>query len=606
MEELKKTPRTGMEAAWQQMGLSLAEAEKRIVQSAAGSMIEIGYYLKQIRDARLYEEKGYKNIWEYAEAEFGFHKSTASRYMTRNDRFSKGGNSPELDERYIGYSKSQLQEMLSLDDEQMGQVTPDMTVGEIRQIRKAEEDPDPQLPGQMEIGDFLDPEDLAENGANMMQEEISEEIQPGSVVLQVKDLILDNGEDEGQQVGVAASQQKLVQKNTMDPKLRDIYLNEAARKIIANHKEWLCQDFDNRVLNVTESEKQFKQKFRNISTSYYFPDPQKERKIAWMDMFGDYIQIWNGNAECLGDVEWFYLCAAVQSMWNTIAIEDIQKCVENGDEKQPSGKCIHRPEFLCTSSEESKRTPGNGTDCTHHCCWDCSERGKGTCRIECYASAHRPVTQGAEMYCIPETEDIENAAEKQQEKKESLEELETAAGQQEEKKTDLELLQIMYEKEKRLLNSFLEIPELDAENEHLRRQELTVKALEYMLGMMSPTENPEMTQPELTLMKNNDQRKEWLQAYRDWGVWYTDENIGATYYKYDFENGARLIVEEYENILSICGKEEKSISGYYHLVGGPEPARSNGVEKWTRHERYTKYPNSETELAEFLKEVQRK
>jgi len=606
MEELKKTPRTGMEAAWQQMGLSLAEAEKRIVQSAAGSMIEIGYYLKQIRDARLYEEKGYKNIWEYAEAEFGFHKSTASRYMTRNDRFSKGGNSPELDERYIGYSKSQLQEMLSLDDEQMGQVTPDMTVGEIRQIRKAEEDPDPQLPGQMEIGDFLDPEDLAENGANMMQEEIPEEIQPGSVVLQVKDLILDNGEDEGQQVGVAASQQKLVQKNTMDPKLRDIYLNEAARKIIANHKEWLCQDFNNRVLNVTESEKQFKQKFRNISTSYYFPDPQKERKIAWMDMFGDYIQIWNGNAECLGDVEWFYLCAAVQSMWNTIAIEDIQKCVENGDEKQPSGKCIHRPEFLCTSSEESKRTPGNGTDCTHHCCWDCSERGKGTCRIECYASAHRPVTQGAEMYCIPETEDIENAAEKQQEKKESLEELETAAGQQEEKKTDLELLQIMYEKEKRLLNSFLEIPELDAENEHLRRQELTVKALEYMLGMMSPTENPEMTQPELTLMKNNDQRKEWLQAYRDWGVWYTDENIGATYYKYDFENGARLIVEEYENILSICGKEEKSISGYYHLVGGPEPARSNRVEKWTRHERYTKYPNSETELVEFLKEVQRK
>ena len=606
MEELKKTPRTGMEAAGQQMGLSLAEAEKRIVQSAAGSMIEIGYYLKQIRDARLYEEKGYKNIWEYAEAEFGFHKSTASRYMTRNDRFSKGGNSPELDERYIGYSKSQLQEMLSLDDEQMGQVTPDMTVGEIRQIRKAEEDPDPQLPGQMEIGDFLDPEDLAENGANMMQEEIPEEIQPGRVVLQVKDLILDNGEDEGQQVGVAASQQKLVQKNTMDPKLRDIYLNEAARKIIANHKEWLCQDFDNRVLNVTESEKQFKQKFRNISTSYYFPDPQKERKIAWMDMFGDYIQIWNGNAECLGDVEWFYLCAAVQSMWNTIAIEDIQKCVENGDEKQPSGKCIHRPEFLCTSSEESKRTPGNGTDCTHHCCWDCSERGKGTCRIECYASAHRPVTQGAEMYCIPETEDIENAAEKQQEKKESLEELETAAGQQEEKKTDLELLQIMYEKEKRLLNSFLEIPELDAENEHLRRQELTVKALEYMLGMMSPTENPEMTQPELTLMKNNDQRKEWLQAYRDWGVWYTDENIGATYYKYDFENGARLIVEEYENILSICGKEEKSISGYYHLVGGPEPARSNRVEKWTRHERYTKYPNSETELVEFLKEVQRK
>ena len=52
--------------------------------------------------------------------------------------------------------------------------------------------------------------------------------------------------------------------------------------------------------------------------------------------------------------------------------------------------------------------------------------------------------------------------------------------------------------------------------------------------------------------------------------------------------------------------KKKTISGYYHLVGGPEPARSNRVEKWTRHERYTKYPNSETELVEFLKEVQRK
>ena len=97
-----------------------------------------------------------------------------------------------------------------------------------------------------------------------------------------------------------------------------------------------------------------------------------------------------------------------------------------------------------------------------------------------------------------------------------------------------------------------------------------------------------------------------LQLIKIWGIWYRDENIGATYYKYDFENGARLIVEEYENILSICGKEKKTISGYYHLVGGPEPARSNRVEKWTRHERYTKYPNSETELVEFLKEVQRK
>ena len=48
MEELKKTPGTGVEAAGQQAGLSLAEAEKRIIQSAAGSMIEIGYMRRKV------------------------------------------------------------------------------------------------------------------------------------------------------------------------------------------------------------------------------------------------------------------------------------------------------------------------------------------------------------------------------------------------------------------------------------------------------------------------------------------------------------------------------------------------------------------------------
>lgn len=54
-------------------------------------------------------------------------------------------------------------------------------------------------------------------------------------------------------------------------------------------------------------------------------------------------------------------------------------------------------------------------------------------------------------------------------------------------------------------------------------------------------------QPELPLLKNNDQRKEWLQNYQSWGLWYEDKNIGCRYYKYDFECGAKLIVSEYDN-----------------------------------------------------------
>ncbi|RHU81989.1 hypothetical protein DXC27_17415 [Ruminococcus sp. OM08-7] len=113
---------------------------------------------------------------------------------------------------------------------------------------------------------------------------------------------------------------------------------------------------------------------------------------------------------------------------------------------------------------------------------------------------------------------------------------------------------------------------------------------------------------DLPVMRNNDQRKEWLRNYKSWGLWYEDKNIEVKYYKYDFDNGARLIVEEYtpdlENNKSWWVSSIKE-SYYMHLVGGPEPDRAGGVPKWTYHTRYNKFPNSETELVEFLKEMQK-
>lgn len=123
---------------------------------------------------------------------------------------------------------------------------------------------------------------------------------------------------------------------------------------------------------------------------------------------------------------------------------------------------------------------------------------------------------------------------------------------------------------------------------------------------MVSADNSEISiQPPLPVMKNNDQRKEWLRNYKEWGMWYTDEHIGARYYKYDFENGTRLIVEEYDPE-PVCNSPWTPNEPYYmHLVGGPEPERNNGIPKWTYHSKYNKYPNSETELVEFLKGAQK-
>lgn len=112
-------------------------------------------------------------------------------------------------------------------------------------------------------------------------------------------------------------------------------------------------------------------------------------------------------------------------------------------------------------------------------------------------------------------------------------------------------------------------------------------------------------QPPLPEMRNNDQRKQWLREYKSWGLWYTDPHIGARYYKYDFNNGARLIAEEYDPELRKESWWIPTEPYFLHLVGGPEPERSGGVPKWTYHSKYHKFPNSETELVEFLKEVQK-
>lgn len=105
---------------------------------ASERFISTGYYLKLIRDNRMYEEAGFADLWDFAKSTYGIGKSTASRWMAMNDKYSVDGNSPYIQEQYQGYGKSQLQEMLYLTEIQMEQVQPDMTVKEIREIRSPE------------------------------------------------------------------------------------------------------------------------------------------------------------------------------------------------------------------------------------------------------------------------------------------------------------------------------------------------------------------------------------------------------------------------------------------------------------------------------------
>ncbi len=175
--------------------------------------------------------------------------------------------------------------------------------------------------------------------------------------------------------------------------------------------------------------------------------------------------------------------------------------------------------------------------------------------------------------------------------------------------TGVEIIGYLYDEERRL-KEFFEAEKEDPGLPHMTilKQQLIVGGLRIIKNLVEDCkEEPEESeQPPLPIMRNNDQRKEWLKNYKAWGLWYTDNHTGVKYYKYDFENGARLIVEEYE-------KEPLPENSWYvpeepyymHLIGGPEPNRKGGIPKWTYHSKYNKYPNSETELVEFLKEIQK-
>ena len=432
---------------------------RKDLESMSKKFITIGYYLKYIRDKKLYIQDGFESIWEFAQDTYGISKSTCSRWMHMNDKFSEGGNSPELRQEFASFGKSQLQEMLYLDDKQIEQAKPEMTAKEIREIRKPQNQEE-NLEGQMSIEDY--PE--------MLPEEVS---------------CFKMG---GKPYGYTWYQ-------VVKEYLKTAYTEDSA-KIKSLGKEYLV--------------------LRRPERTFFY-DAQ-------------------GNT--LFEVE----NARLESEYSWLQ----QK--ENIAPSQQSGKCIHSQQYVCTLTEEQKVVAGDGKNCNEKCCWNCIKHGN--CKYECNASANREEKTIA-VEAAPNVEvELEESTEKQQ--------------------------------------SLVERGWTEQEPVAPSQQKIE--------------DEVQQEQPSLPKMKNNDQRKEWLKDYRSWGIWYKDEHIGVTYYRYQFENSAVLIVEEYENESEYT---ETYISSYLHLVGGPKPPRKNGIPKWTKHKKYNRYPNSETELVEFLKEIQR-
>lgn len=106
------------------------------LREAAEGFVRIGYLLKIARDTDVLKNSGYKDVNEFAKAEYGLTRDVVSRYIEINTRYSEGGCSDRLQERYKDFGYSKLAEMLTLPETVAGELTPETTREEIREIKR--------------------------------------------------------------------------------------------------------------------------------------------------------------------------------------------------------------------------------------------------------------------------------------------------------------------------------------------------------------------------------------------------------------------------------------------------------------------------------------
>ena len=501
--------------------VSLEDAEVFIrsnLQSAVRSVIATGFYLKHIRDNELYLEAGYKNINEYAMDRFGLSASATSRYITRNTRFSRGGNSPLIDDRFKDFSKSQLQEMLGMSDEQLEQVTPDMTVREIRSMARPKEIPYIEIPGQTELKDI----------PGVMPEEMAEGFEASTADL------FDVEEDENMIQPVAGKpiSQEIPVAELMEEEDAEIATSQpqdsmTIREFIKAWKEYQLGDFK-RAMRAMRTGQNTGEKAKQIQKELA---PYGCHCVGYSEYSFDFHSF-------AGGMDWRVKNEKIHLKYGRLASELLCMYDPWSSEFEKEPDIINEQQDEPVDATEGQRWPktcitgkskyGNCNCCGANgvkCCAECKE----DCNCRC-----------GWLYVTGTGEEIATS------------QMDTEASEDEIKeRTDMEILRELLERKKQLLSKCLGIPDIDESDEHIRMQKLEVGALASMLCELEDLEEKKdrPKQPELPQLKNNDQRAAFIDAYETWPLWIDNQETGERYYRYDLPDGTSFVIKTYHSML---------------------------------------------------------
>lgn len=346
-------------------------------------------------------------------------------------------------------------------------------------------------------------------------------------------------------------EEKVKELKKPDPEEEE-YLDTAARHLIESYHTWMKEDFSNRVLRVDKSPEELKRKLGNDRTRWFATD----KGTAHINMFDDYVQLLDEDSGYMGDYEWFYLAAAIQRMWNVVALEAAEKKRKRELEEQKE-------------EPETEIAPAQ-TETTPEVVADAKDIKTEKLSLDNLSIRINTDVWPKDLSDIPVPSEL--------------------------------FIREYLEEEEKMLRDYLECDGLPERT--ILRQQLKVAGLRILRNLVKDVleTEEETTQPELPRLKNNEERKEWLENYQDWGLWYRDERIDVNYYKYDFKDGSRLVAAEYPKREGYWNQEPRD-EHFFHFL--KKNKKKYGSSNETYDEKFRNGTDSITSLEEFLKEIQK-
>lgn len=326
--------------------------------------IRLGFHLAECQDMKYYEDFGYTDFYQFVADNWKMEKTAVSRHISIFKKFSavseeyQNNHKMWLDDRYKEFNYSQLSEMLQMNDKQMSQIKPEMTVKQIRELKKSWKEPvktNCDCIKDIQIATSQQKEESLKIVSDVEYKEVKQEKQAevsdnycefdDTYICQIADVIREKFYPEGKIDECTGCCIECKKKNeceytcsyTCSLKLRKPdkiecqYLKAAAEKIIKAEKKWMLEDFEKRVSNVITSPVELKEKLGIENRTWYFP---YEEKIGHINFFDNYVQIWNERSKFIGNYEWFYFAREIIAMWNILALEEPGKRVECPEEEK--------------------------------------------------------------------------------------------------------------------------------------------------------------------------------------------------------------------------------------------------------------------------------